>query len=187
MRRFRRYAKKIACLEGQWEEWTHRSTVLPFLQALEAWSETKSLFTHHTCNTRGELQYHVERLARHKSFDLVYLAFHGSPGCVEVGTDSLTLDELAIAFGTGLSERVVHFASCSTLDVDARHIRRFLRNTGVKMVSGYTSDVWWPEAAAFEYLYFDLWQDYVDPRAFEKRLQSLHGQLIKRLAFRCVS
>ena len=49
--------------------------------------------------------------------------------------------------------RIVHFASCSTLDVGKDDVGLFLRETGASAVSGYSKEVDWVEAATFDVLY----------------------------------
>ncbi len=48
---------------------------------------------------------------------------------------------------------MIHFASCSTMNVRESELSVFLERTGVEAVSGYTTDVDWVASMAFELMY----------------------------------
>jgi hypothetical protein len=50
------------------------------------------------------------------------------------------------------------FGSCSTLDIDIRHLKRFLKETGALAIGGYKTDVDWMLSAANELLLFEALQ-----------------------------
>jgi hypothetical protein len=92
---------------------------------------------------------------RHSDYPILYLAFHGVPGAVDIGdrrrNDTLVrLDDLSELLEGRCRGRFIHFASCDTLRVDKRHLNRFMRDTGALAVSGYRGDVDWLASAAFE-------------------------------------
>jgi hypothetical protein len=58
------------------------------------------------------------------------------------------LEELAEYMKSGFKNKIVHFGSCSTLNVGKNIINNFMEITGVSMVLGYREDVMWTEATA---------------------------------------
>ena len=60
--------------------------------------------------------------------------------------------EVLIEYG-GCKNRVIHFASCSTLDVESQELSEFVDLTEASAVSGYKLDVDWAESTAFELNY----------------------------------
>lgn len=184
MKRLRNYTKKVACLEGDWGGRRDLRSVEPVLQILQANSSSETYF--HKCNTNGEFEYHMDRIARLPSFAILYLAFHGTSGRIQTYDDALdiTLEDLANIMGDRFRGRIVHFGSCSTLNVDEDRIRAFLEATGVSAVTGFDSTVDWVESSAFDLLLFVMWQDYKQISAFERNLSKAHGELERRLGFR---
>ncbi|MHB9145728.1 MAG: DUF6642 family protein [Symbiobacteriia bacterium] len=183
MKRFKNYPKKIACLEGDWGEHRDRRSVEPVLRLLEANSSSQTLFRR--CNTDEEFRYHLGKIARLPSFEILYLAFHGEPGRImSYGPLEVSLEDLAEIMGQRFCGRIVHFGSCATLDVDEDRIREFLDATGVAAVTGFDSNVDWVESSAFELLMFVMWQSYKQIGAFKRHLLESYGELGSRLGFR---
>lgn len=54
---------------------------------------------------------------------------------------------------------MIYFGTCSTLDVDKRHLKRFLKQTNALAVCGYKSEVDWMLSAAFDLLVFGTMQE----------------------------
>jgi hypothetical protein len=104
--------------------------------------------------TVEEFEFYCKRWRQkgNRRHPILYLAFHGAPGCIFVGDrrrkdTTVTLDDLAALLGPGLKGRLLHLASCETLYTDRRNIQRFLRDTGAVAVSGYKLSVDWLESA----------------------------------------
>ena len=82
-----------------------------------------------------------------------YLAFHGFQKALEVRNSgpasiwhNVRLEQLADFAHRKWDYCLMHFASCSTVDVSESELRAFLEGTGVEAVSGYAADVdWWVE------------------------------------------
>ncbi len=154
----------IFCLEGDWwNDFNQTSTVKPVLKLLSQGTQRPVSFVHRDVATRDEFAHYIAKWSQRgmKKFPLLYLAFHGDPGVLYVGDQrrkerAVTLDELAELLGTGLSGRMVHFGSCSTLNTDRRNITRFLAKTGALAATGFKSDVDWLKSAAFEVLIFEV-------------------------------
>lgn len=182
MERMRNYVKPISCVEGYWDNWRDESTIRPLLEILKA-RTTGFKYLHRQLSTMEELSSVLARIGTTPSYALVYFAFHGSNGDIYIDGVPVSLESLAEMLGQHFIGRVVHLSSCSTLNCAPDRINAFLHATGVAMISGYTKDVDWIESAAFELLYFDLWQQYRDIGAFVRRLTSAYNQLIERLGF----
>jgi hypothetical protein len=174
----------VFCLEADWYGDNNRSaTVRPILELLGQSASGKVDFVHRNVATREELAHHLRRWRRSSSFRVLYLAFHGGPGRIYLGhrqrrSDAITLDELGIMAGRGLSERVVHFGSCSTLGVDRRVVRRFLRHTGITAATGFASDLNWFRSTVFELL---VLANMVERRTNLRGVRRLESALLREL------
>ena len=114
------------------------------------------------------------------AFPILFLAYHGNSewiflrddieldeddderGYDPVFNEEIPIQEIAINISevaeelSGLPDgRIVHFGSCSTVDVDNDSIESFLEETGALCVSGYREDVDWVQSMAFEVLYME--------------------------------
>ena len=85
------------------------------------------------------------------------------------------------------SGRILHFSSCSTLDIDQEgEIKQFLKRTKVKAVCGYRNDVDWLESAAFEVLLIEALAYYRRVDAVSNYLWREYPNLCDRLQFKMV-
>lgn len=184
MTRLRSYAKKVACLETYWDDLTDKSSVLPLLQMIEA-REPKFRYVHRQLLTVEELKANLDLIGKAPSYQLIYLAFHGTPGAISVGDDVLPVEDLAVMMGNRFAGRILHFGTCSTLRCAPERIQTFLEETGVAAVTGYERTVDWTESAAFELLYYHTWNEYVNPAAFKARMLKDYGELGNLLGFAC--
>ena len=86
--------------------------------------------------------------------------------------------------------RIVHFGACSTLDIDRRHVQRFLRHTATIAATGFKRDLDWLTSSAAELLImatllrYRLTMDGV--RRMERALRRETPHLQRQLAFRMV-
>jgi hypothetical protein len=168
--------RNIACLESLW----HDEIDKPFTvrRILETGSAIGGFrVAHFTCNTGHELAYNFQILRRRRSYRVLYLAFHGSPGVVSLHGEDLTLEGLAGLMGTGFRGRILHFGTCATINVRESRITEFMERTGVAMVIGYGRNIDWIESASMDLLLFQWLQRYVNLRrlwtGFEKRYAGL--------------
>jgi hypothetical protein len=81
---------------------------------------------------------------------LLYLAFQGEKGKIQIGNESVSLNELADLFGDKCTGVVIYFGSCETLNMDKRHIQSFMEKTGTVAVLGYKVEVDWLISASFD-------------------------------------
>jgi len=194
----RRKPHGIFCLEDDWwRDFNRTSTVGPILSLISQGMQTDVPHVHRDVGTVEELEYYLKRWSQAGSaqYGILYLAFHGRPGSIIVGDRRLkdaevTLDDLADMLGEGLTDRIVHFGSCETMGVDKRHIRRFLRRTGLVAAAGFKSEVDWLTSAVFDVLLFEaMLRHSLTPRgarAIRARMWDEYRGLCNRLDFRMI-
>jgi len=186
--------KGVFCLEGDWETDLNLPTsVWPVLRLLEDIEGIKSVHRH--VATHDQLVYYLARWRRYTSYPILYLAFHGHAGVIdmtaETGDDSyVSLDKLGETLAGRCADRVVHFTCCHTLDVPREMLRRFLEQTGAVAVCGYSERVDFVESSALDLLWLTYLQKFsVSPRGLEaayKRLDRAMSGLIADLGFELV-
>lgn len=144
----------IFCLEGEWgDDLDDRTSVLPQLQMLEN-MQVCGRVIHRTAVTRTEFDHYVGRWAqrRYRRFKIAYLACHGGPGRLLLGKDEVTLENLAEVMEGKAEGRIMYFGSCSTMLSADDDLRALCKRSGAEAVVGYTRQVDWLEAAAFDFL-----------------------------------
>jgi len=152
--------KGIFCLEGLWNlDLRDTSTVRPLLELLRLNENVP--YIHREYGTREEFEYYVGKWPqkRYAHYPILYLAGHGAASGIQVGRKVVPLDEVSERLKGRCEGRVIMFASCSTLSVDARPLKRFLKATGALAVCGYKVDVSWMQATSFELLLLAKMQD----------------------------
>jgi hypothetical protein len=187
----------IFCIEtADWWGNYETSSVKAILELLGHGVDPKPNFVHRSAATREELRHHLGRWRRTRRFPILWLAFHGAPGRIhlaDVGrrrTPTVTLDDMSEMMGRRCRGRLVHFGACSTLNIDKRHISRFLRTTGVMAATGFRKDLDWLTSSAGELLImatllrYRLTLDGV--RRMDRALRREAPHLQRQLAFRMV-
>jgi len=146
--------KGIFCLEGDWWGVRDRTTVEPVFRLLEAHGDYRVPYIHRDIGTREEFEHYLSKwtLARLKDFPILYLGFHGDRGLIRVGEGEVQLEQLADLLQGKCSGRVIHFGSCSTLDVHGAKLNRFLRRTKALAICGYRSEPDWLQSSALDIL-----------------------------------
>lgn len=183
MARTRDYLKNIACLESLWnDDVQDHLTMLPILDVVSKTYEIQTSYL--TCNTEAELEFNLGLLARQKKYSVLYLAFHGAIGEIELadGT-SVDLTRLAEMMGRKFKNWIVHFGSCSTAGADADTLEEFVDSTGITAAMGYTEAIDWIESAAMDMILLSSLQEYVDLAAMRKKIDRDYGCLVERLGF----
>ena len=155
--------KGIYCLEGNWFGQNDKTTVEPVLRLLETVRHLQVPYLRKDVATRGEFEFRLKEWgkASFKNYPILYLSFHGNPGEIELGQgeSGFKLNELATGLEDACSGRIIHFGSCSTLDLHGNTLNRFLRRTGALAVCGYKRDVDWVSSTAFDLLFLGALQD----------------------------
>jgi hypothetical protein len=190
--------KGIFCLEGEWSRnLAQASSVEPVLHLLKCWEPYRVPYIHRTVATPASLEKYLRIWAqkRYAAYPILYLAFHGNPGVICMGsvcrTDTeVTLASLASVLQGRCKGRIIYFASCGTLDHGRHHLGRFLRDTGALAVCGYTREVDWLSSTAFELLVMAAMQDNAltigGARAMKERIVREAGFLARKLQFRMI-
>jgi hypothetical protein len=145
--------KRIFCLEGLWEQdLTKKSTILPILELL--YLNGKIEYIYRDCATREETEFYLKKWTQEKYsfFPILLLAFHGEEGVIHVGKTKYPVDLLSDTLGGKCENAIIFFASCRTLKIDKRKLKKILMTTRALAICGYQSDVDWMKSAAFELL-----------------------------------
>jgi hypothetical protein len=147
-------AKKcIFCLEGLWEQdLTKKSTILPILDLI--YRNDNIEFIYRDCATQEEMEFYLSKWTQEKYayFPILFLAFHGEEGLIHIGKTKYPVDRLSDILAGKCTNAIIFFASCMTLKIDRRRLKKILVNTGALAICGYRSDVDWMKSAAFEIL-----------------------------------
>lgn len=157
--RKRKQKKGIFCIEGLWDpDLRVTSTVRPILELLRLHEGVE--YIHREYATREELEYYIEKWTqkRYEAFPILYLASHGMRSGLEIGSEIYTLSRLARLLADKCEDRVLMFSACSTLGIEKRKLKNFVRKTGALGVCGYRVDVDWMKSLAFELLLFSQMQ-----------------------------
>lgn len=172
-------------MEGNWSSRvTDVRSVTPILEALEQAGRARSA-THHL-NDEDDLRRALTRWGQkqHANYNIGYVALHGSPGAVHIGRSTVNLFELGESLPRkSLRPKVLHFGSCSVMDLSPSERRDLRASMGVKVLTGFTEDVEWFESMAFELLLFDTFTWYKRSDAAEAYIKKNHRQMAKRLGF----
>jgi hypothetical protein len=167
--------KGIFCLEGLWEsDLTKKSTIQPILELLVR--NVGIPFIHNVCATSTEVDFFLKKWQQKKydAYPILYFAFHGKEAVLEIDGKLVKLDELAAKIENSCGNKIIVFGSCSTLNIDKRHLKRFLKTTGALAVCGYKIDVDWMLSTAFELLMLNEMQE----NEFSGRgIDSIHNKL----------
>lgn len=175
----------IWTIEGNWSSsWRDVRSVDPVLVALKEAKRAEHIKRH--VNTVDDLVAHMKAWgqAQHARFEICYLALHGSPGAVHIGRKRVALRQLADALPAGILEaKTLYVGSCSVLNLDDDEVADLHRALGVKVLCGYTNDVEWFPALAFELLLFDALAHYTRPTDARRYLERRYGDLYRDLGF----
>ena len=154
----KRTERGVFCIEGVFD--TEALSFEPTLALLSDICDFSKIYRQ--VNSRNALVNNLKQWAGRSDwkYPILYLSFHGFENGVHVddpkgaGFTRVDLRTISDVFrGYDVSDTVVHVGACSTLAMDDMEIGKFLRDTGVAVLSGYQKDVPWIESLAFELLY----------------------------------
>ncbi|MBD8507504.1 hypothetical protein HT102_13530 [Hoyosella sp. G463] len=182
----------VVCFEGEWEGFESPVTIRPSLELLENLNAIR--FVHRNATTKDELRHNLDRWlsSRKQGYDFCYLAYHGSPGELDLvnseradeDMEGLALEDLADMLGTRAEGKILHFGSCAVLSVPDDRLVDFCRRTKVRAISGYTRQIDWVDSAAFEIIAIETLCTAKKLRPAYNRLYGDHPVLAKRLGFK---
>lgn len=179
--------KNIFCIEGDWDDdLKNKRSINSALKFLEDSSDIK--YIHRNCSTKEEFDKRMEEFIQPKydDYTIFYLAFHGFRSGIQIGDYDISLDDIADKFENKLSNKMIHFGSCSTLDIDLRHIKRFIKKTNALCVSGFKKEVDFIPSTMFDILYFEMCQQYKRVTYIDNGMNYYYRQLCKELEFRMI-
>lgn len=158
--RKRSVTKGIFCVEGLWDpDLRVQSTVRPLLELLRLHESVE--YIHREYAVRDELEFYIQKWSqkRYALYPILYVTGHGVKNGLQLGKEIVTLDELAALIQGHCTNRLIMLSSCSTLHIDRKQLRKFLRKTGALAVCGYKVTVDWMRSTAFELLLLSQMQD----------------------------
>jgi len=184
----------IFSLEGDWEEDLQDPTsVWPLLQLLK---DVEGIpYVHRQVATREQLSYYVDRWQQYPNHPILYLAFHGVEGYIDLTRESsddsyVSLDALAAVLEDRCAGRLVHFSSCHTLQVRREELQVFMARTKALAVCGYLRKVDFVESSALELLWLtELQKGGISIGSLttaHERLMALMPGLVEELGFELV-
>jgi len=150
----------IFCLEGLWDDDLRKQpTVEPALSLLKRINDVP--YIHRDCATPEEFAFYIKKWVqkKYKGYPILYLAFHGVNGRICISKGGYDLDEVGDLLSGKCKGTVIVIGACNTLNIDKRHLNRFLGKTGALAVCGYKTKVDWIPSTAFELLLLDTLQE----------------------------
>jgi hypothetical protein len=175
-------------MEGRWSSRVRDvRSVEPVLRALQ--EAGAAIHVRHHLNDREDLLRQFRRWgqSQHDRYRIGYVALHGSPATVHIGRYVVRLGEVGDALRHGtLRHKVLHFGSCSVLDLDEGDAQELRSRLGVRVLTGFTTDVEWFASMAFELLLFEAFARYNRPSDAYNYLMRTHGEFAERLGFKMI-
>lgn len=178
------YHKNIYCLEGDWnKDLRKKISIKSTLEYLSDCLEITHIHRH--CGVKEQFHLYMTEYNKkmYKNYSILYLAFHGNPNEILLGKEKLDLDEFEEANFGLFKNKIVHFGSCSSLNIDKKRLLKFVKSTDALCVSGYKTDVEFNKSTMLDILYFVKWQDYKDVRCVERDMKNEYKELVKSLEF----
>ena len=151
----------IFCIETVWFEVDDYTSVRPMLQMLRD-SFLEVPFIHRIAQTREEFFLNINQWKGLNAyqFPILYICYHGDDGCIQFANeDEMTVADICAELGNNCTYRLVHFASCSTLNPNEEAIGDFLDVTNCSAVSGYAELVDWMPSMAVDLLFLECLQN----------------------------
>ncbi len=179
--------KDIFCLEGDWNDnLKHKSSILPALELLELNNRITSIYK--TCGSYEEFEVRLNQIVstpkKYKSFEIIYLAFHGSKNKIFIGNEAYSLEEIATTFKGKLNDKIIHFGSCKTLSINKKQADKFLEVTGAKAISGYGKNVAFISSTVVDILFFEMCQKFERLHSIRENMHNHYGDLCSALDFK---
>lgn len=175
-------ADGIYCFEGEWGSARDRRTVEPVLSLLNDCEAVP--YVHRNAATKDALKFYTEKWIRLSSMPIGYFVCHGDRGLLSFGDVDLTLDEFATILGSKCHDKILFFASCTTMAISDAELKALCKATNARGVVGYTRMVDFVEAAAFEVLLLRDLLSATHIKAAHTRMEREHPYLSKRLGLR---
>jgi hypothetical protein len=171
----------VYCIENWSGRRANRDSVKPLLDYLEVGGVAR--YVHERVSTAAELEHRLDDWAPRKLYPVCYLALHGSPESVWVGSEEVALEDLLLA-APSLEGKTLFLSSCSTLATSRAWLRKLRAGTRLNTICGYDRDVEWFEGASFDLLLLSALSSYSRPSDAVKYVRREHPGLVKWIGFR---
>lgn len=177
---------KILCAEALWDNdiSQNRPSYRSLMELVR--NETGCEIAYFTFNTAEELNHLMDMFGK-SDYDIFYLASHMEGGYLKSGYRSqYRTDYVAISENnaSNLKGRILHLAGCSSLlTSNIGNAKRFLRLTGLKVLSGYNIDTDTTESSAMDLLYLTRLMQ-IDVEEFQETLKTRYKQMAKLSGFK---
>ncbi len=166
-----------------------KATLRPVIDLVQSLVSFESQYF--TCTTAHEFESIIELWIETDpdEYPILFLGFHGGEGYISIGTDEekVGLSDLANQLAGRARPRVIYFGGCAALDVPRSEREDFLNISNALAVCGYSKDVPWIEAAAFESIMLATFQDFTRTvqgiKAVDRHLREAAGSLYDALGF----
>jgi hypothetical protein len=178
--------KHIFCVEGNWSnDLKDKASIITALEFLKANADIN--FIRRDCSTPEQFNSLLtDSLKRaYKKYGIIYLAFHGSPGQLHIGNrKKIDFECIAETLNGEAQDKIIHFGSCSTLNIPGRELSNFRKKTGAIAISGYTTDIDFIQSTVLDILYFKKCQEYRKISTIEKYMKLYYGKLMRDMGFK---
>jgi hypothetical protein len=179
-----RNRKNIAAIEA-WEnyELEPRAGMKSLLDFLSVSSQIR--YSYNFIYTPQELSYVFSTIPSNK-FGLIYLAMHGNPERINMGSNSeftVSLDELATMMGYRFEGFGFHFGSCAVMNSWEESLSSFKEKTGVAFVSGFSKYIDFSSSAIVDHILISEWAYSRSYKRMFHRMYSTHKTLLKQNGF----
>ena len=146
-------------------------------------------FIYRRVATKGELAYYLKEFGKveyQKKYSILYFSFHGDTHSIRLEGENkdISLSELYQNESNVFTDRLVHFSSCNTMLKGENLVNEFKRNTGAKLVSGYTKKVDTMLSCIHDLSLFDTFLSYKQVPAIKRRMETVYGGLSEELGFK---
>ena len=173
-------------LESEWDHnLTNKETVQPLLEVLENSANIK--FIHRRVATKGELKYFLDLWLKRKysDYNIFSIDTHGTQNGLWLHTEEVELDDFKKWIGGRGQEGILHLGGCEILAKPEEDLKKFLKETKLKALIGYTNSVDWIESAALSLLIFYT-LSYKTPGRAKNYLESNYKYLVEELGMKFI-
>jgi len=182
MSEFKTLKKKIFCIEGDWEnDLRKKSSIVGILDLLHKVNNVEYI-QDRNCSTKQEFISRLNQFkeSKYKTYNILYLAFHGSSSTIHLGSETIDLDEIQEILQDSLQGKIIYFGSCKTLKIKKEKINEFVDITKANCLVGYTKDIDFIEGTALDLLFFAKAQQYFRPKNLTKNFKNSLSSLISK-------
>lgn len=178
--------KNIFCVEGNWNNNLESNSSLH--NALRFIAQNNDIkYIHRNCSTNEQLEDLLKHAAlkKYEKYGIIYLAFHGHPGVLQVAhRKKMTLPNIAEIVDGHAVNKIIHFGSCSTLKISSSALHEFFNTTKALAISGYAKDITFKKSMLMDIAYFELCQQYQNIKNIDNAVRKYYPKLADELGFR---